>query len=207
MIGRLLGLQPGRGPGAAAPRNCWRVRPVRRGRAGRPRPIPAACGAGWIWRPAWSASPRCCSWTSRPPGWIRGRASRCGRPSAARRRRRHRAAHHPVPGGGRRAGRPDRGDRPRPGGGGRHAEELKARTGGQTLVVRAADRGRDRAGGRDRRGRDRRRARGQRRDRPGHRARRATRRCCRRGPAAGRGRHAAPNWRSGCPAWTRCSSP
>ena len=57
--------------------------------------------------------------------------------------------------------------------------ELKSMTGGQTLVVRAADRDRDRAGGRDRRGRDRRRPGDQQRDRPGHRARPATRRCCR----------------------------
>jgi len=44
--------------------------------------------------------PRCCSWTSRPPGSTPGRAARCGRPSAACRGRGHRAAHHPVPGRG-----------------------------------------------------------------------------------------------------------
>ncbi len=38
-----------------------------------------------------------------------------GRDPRAGRRRRHAAAHHPVPGRGRRAGRPDRRGRPRPG--------------------------------------------------------------------------------------------
>ncbi len=84
--------------------------------------------------------------------------------------------------------------------------ELKARTGGQSLVVRAADRAHDRTGrgrgGRDHRGAARRAP----RHRPGHWPRRATRPCCRRW-SGGWTRPASwpPSSGSGCPAWTRSS--
>jgi ABC-type polysaccharide/polyol phosphate transport system ATPase subunit len=49
------------------------------GAADRPvRTYSAACGGGWTWPPAWSASRRCSSWTSRPAAWIRARAWTCG---------------------------------------------------------------------------------------------------------------------------------
>ena len=37
------------------------------------------CVGAWTWPPAWSAGHRCCSWTSRPPGWTRAAATGCGR--------------------------------------------------------------------------------------------------------------------------------
>jgi ABC-type multidrug transport system ATPase subunit len=33
----------------------------------------------WTWPPAWSASRRCCSWTSPPPALTRAAATGCGR--------------------------------------------------------------------------------------------------------------------------------
>jgi hypothetical protein len=36
------------------------------------------CAAGWMSPRAWSACRRCCSSTSRPPGWTPGRAVTCG---------------------------------------------------------------------------------------------------------------------------------
>jgi ABC-2 type transport system ATP-binding protein len=40
--------------------------------------FPAACAGGWTSRPASWPSPRCCSSTSPPPGWIRAAAATCG---------------------------------------------------------------------------------------------------------------------------------
>jgi len=37
--------------------------------------------AGSTWRPAWSAGPGCCTWTSRPPASTRGPGATCGRSS------------------------------------------------------------------------------------------------------------------------------
>jgi ABC-2 type transport system ATP-binding protein len=31
-------------------------------------PWSGGCVGGWTWRPAWSAGPGCCTWTSRPTG-------------------------------------------------------------------------------------------------------------------------------------------
>ena len=45
----------------------------------RPGRIRAGCGGGWTWRRAWWPIRRCCSWTSRRPGWIRRRGWSCGR--------------------------------------------------------------------------------------------------------------------------------
>ena len=56
MIGQLLDL-PTREAKAARRGAAGLVRPDRRRRAGRPRPTPAACGAGSTWPPAWSAGP------------------------------------------------------------------------------------------------------------------------------------------------------
>ena len=85
------------------------------------------------------AGPGCCSSTSRPRGWTRAAATRCGRCSSdlvadgttA-------AADHPVPGGGRPAGRRDRRGRPRQGdraGHGRRAQDHDGRRAVE-LVVR-----------------------------------------------------------------------
>ena len=41
---------------------------------GRPRPTPAACSGGSTWRSGSSTARRCCSSTSRPPGWTPRRA-------------------------------------------------------------------------------------------------------------------------------------
>ena len=46
MVGRLYHLAQARGPDAGR-RAAGAVRPRRRGRTDRPRPTPAACGAGW----------------------------------------------------------------------------------------------------------------------------------------------------------------
>ncbi len=76
------------------------------------RPAPAGRPRGQPRRPAPAAGPRRADNRARPaepPG-------RCGRRCASWWPRGHRAAHHPVPGGGRRAGRPHRGHGPRPGG-------------------------------------------------------------------------------------------
>ena len=76
MIGRLLGLPPGTARARAA-ELLERFELTDAAGPGVPRPTRAACTAGWTWRPAWSASPGCCSWTSRPPGSTRaaGRTS------------------------------------------------------------------------------------------------------------------------------------
>ena len=66
--------------------------------------------------------------------------------------------------------------------------ELKSKTGGQTLVVRAADRAETAQVAAIVGGRDRRRARDQRGDRPGHRARQQPGAAAGRGPPAGRRR-------------------
>ena len=63
------------GPGRAS---CWSGSSSPTPPTGRPRPTPAACGAGSTWRPAWSAARRCSSSTSRPPGSTRAAATRCG---------------------------------------------------------------------------------------------------------------------------------
>ena len=116
MIARLVGLSRAESSGGRA--SCSTGSSCPRPAAGPPRPTPAACGAGSTWRPAWSNRRRSSTWTSPPPGWTRGPATQVWdtvRGLVARRR--DRAAHHAVPGRGRRARRPDRGLRPRPGGG------------------------------------------------------------------------------------------
>ena len=85
------------------------------------------------------STPRCCSWTSRPPGWTPAAGRRCGTRSALSPPRGHRAAHHPVPGGGRRARRPDRRPRRRPGGRRRHPGRAEAQVGGGLVQVHGAD--------------------------------------------------------------------
>ena len=50
---------------------------------GRRRPTPAACAAGSTWPRAWWAGHRCSTSTSRPPAWTRAAAPSCGRSSAA----------------------------------------------------------------------------------------------------------------------------
>ena len=56
------GPRRGRGPANCSSGSTWPTRPT-----GRPRPTPAACSAVSTWPPAWSASRRCCSSTSRRP--------------------------------------------------------------------------------------------------------------------------------------------
>ena len=115
MMGRLAGL-----PGPAARRRAGRAAGALRPGRGRPparwRPTRAACAGASTWPPAWSASPRWSSWTSRPPAWTRAAARRCGRSSPSSPRTGVTVlADHPVPGGGRPAGRPHRRPRRRPG--------------------------------------------------------------------------------------------
>ena len=71
-----MGRAVGRG---ARGRVAGAVRPGRCCRTSRPGPTPAGCGGGWTWRRAWWPIRRCCSWTSRRPGWIRRRGWSCGR--------------------------------------------------------------------------------------------------------------------------------
>ena len=82
----------------------WRTRPI-----GRPGPTPAACAAGWTWRPVWSAHRGCCSWTNPPPGWTRARGGLWAHGPRRSPRRHAVAIHDAVPGGGGPARRPDRG--------------------------------------------------------------------------------------------------
>ena len=86
------------------------------------------------------------------PGAVPGRADHrpgpaqpllaLGRHPRAGQRRHHPAAHHPVPGGGRPAGRPHRRDRRRPGDRRGHHRQLKSRVGGDLLALRVTDRDR-----------------------------------------------------------------
>ena len=99
------------GPGARATaarrRSCstasgWPTPPTARSR-----PTRVACSAGSTWRSGWCTGRRCCSSTSRRPGWTRRRAPRCGSEIArlAARRGTDHPAHHALPRGGRPARR------------------------------------------------------------------------------------------------------
>ena len=116
--------RPCRGPRPRrrAARAAGAVRPGRRRATGRPRPTPAACGAGSTWPPAWSAG-RAVLFLDEPTTGLdpRSRHRAVGDRPRPGRRRRDRAAHHAVPRGGRPARRRDRGHRPRPGHRHRHA--------------------------------------------------------------------------------------
>ena len=58
--------------------------------------------------------PRCCFWTSRPPGWTRAAATRSGTCPGRGPRGHHGHADDPISRRGRPTGRPDRRHRPRP---------------------------------------------------------------------------------------------
>jgi ABC transporter family protein len=80
MMGRLSGCRAGWR--AAAPASCWSGSTWPTPSTGRSRPGPAGCAGGWTLPPAWSSDRRCCSSTSRPPGWTPVAGRRCGRSPA-----------------------------------------------------------------------------------------------------------------------------
>ena len=89
-----------------APRSCWsRFRLTRMPATGPLGPTRAGCDAASTWRGRSCTARRCCSSTSRRPGWTRAAATASGASSASWWPRDHRPAHHPVPGGGRHARR------------------------------------------------------------------------------------------------------
>ena len=82
MVGRLYGAsrRQAKARGARAARA---LRPQSTPAGARRAPTRAGCGAGSTSPPRSSPSRRCCSWTSRPPGWTRAAGSACGRRSRA----------------------------------------------------------------------------------------------------------------------------
>ena len=73
LVGRLYHL--GRSEAAGGPTRCWSASSSPTPPTGPSRPTRAGCAAASTSGPAWSAGPRCCSWTSRPPAWTRAAAS------------------------------------------------------------------------------------------------------------------------------------
>ena len=69
---------PAQGPRAGSETNCCNSSRSPTPPTAWSSPIPGACGAGWISRSACWPRRRCCSSTSRPPGWTRAAAASCG---------------------------------------------------------------------------------------------------------------------------------
>ena len=76
MIGRLQASRGGRN--ARVPASCSSASTSWRPAARWSPPTRAGCAADWTWRRPWCAGRTSCSWTSRPPAWIRAAAARCG---------------------------------------------------------------------------------------------------------------------------------